>query len=46
MENHVIKEKEVTQTGKVLYTGKTHTTSDRDGGSSKNATTFAVMAFN
>ena len=36
MENHVIKEKEITTTGKVIYTGKTHTIGGRDGGSSKS----------
>lgn len=33
----MIKEKEAIQTGKVIYTGKTHTTGGRDGGSSKSA---------
>jgi osmotically inducible protein OsmC len=37
MENHMIKEKEVTTTAKVIYTGKTHTTGGRDGGSSKSS---------
>jgi Ohr subfamily peroxiredoxin len=36
MENHIVKEKEVIANGKVVYTGKTHTTGGRDGGASKS----------
>lgn len=35
METNIVEKKKITQTERVLYTGKTHTTGGRDGGSSR-----------
>ena len=37
METQIVEEKKITQNESVLYTGKTHTTGGRDGGSSKTS---------
>ena len=36
METQIVEKKKITQNESVLYTGKTHTTGGRDGGSSKD----------
>jgi lipoyl-dependent peroxiredoxin len=37
METQIVEKKKITQNESVLYTGKTHTTGGRDGGSSKTS---------